>query len=42
VDVGAVRTGDPRLRRADDGNEEGSSRKIRQGTTNDDDDSDWD
>lgn len=46
VDVGAVRSGDPRLRRnKNEGNAEPSSSKIRPGNTTsaiDDDDSDWD
>lgn len=42
VDVGAVKMGDPRLKRNKEDNEGASTSKIRQSKTNHDDDSDWD
>lgn len=44
LDIGALRHGDPRLRRATDEDAGASSKKIRQGKTTggEDDDSDWD
>lgn len=41
IDLGALKHGDPRLRRKDEEAEE-SSKKIRQTRVDDDEDSDWD
>lgn len=41
IDLGALKHGDPRLRRKEEEPDE-SSKKIRQSRVDDDDDSDWD